>query len=59
MLQDMKECAFTQAAVHLVGGNLQEEGSSLPLEVCLLECQLSMKEILQPYPNVKNLASTA
>lgn len=54
----MKRCPFTQAAVHLVCGNLWEEGSSILLKVCLLEYQLSMKEMLQTSPNVKNLAST-
>ena len=52
----MKVYPLTQAAVHLVCGNLWEEGSSILLKACLLEYQLSMKEMLQIYPNVKNLA---
>lgn len=47
--------ALKPAAVHLLSGGPQEKGSSTPLQVCLSEYQLPMKEMSQIYPNVKIL----
>lgn len=50
--------SFHIGNAHPFFGHLWKGGSSILLKVSLLEYQISMKEMLQIYPNVKNLAST-